>query len=427
MNLKRIKGTLTQFNQIGYSENGMNRLAYTVDELRAKKLFMSICEKEGMTVRVDDCGNIIARREGTNPALPPVAMGSHLDTVIDGGQYDGTVGVVAGIEVIRCLNDRNLQTKHPIEVICFTAEESSRFGVATIGSKAMAGKLFKEKIGSLKDRNDITFQEAFKRAGFDFDMIENASKNPGDFNAFFEMHIEQGPVLEKKGKKIGIVTGIAAPTRIKVTLEGKASHSGTTPMDLRRDAFLGAAELGLIVERAAKSEADKGTVATVGDCTIRPGAMNVVPGRAEVKIDIRGIDGDSKQRVWVNIMEGLDDIEHRRHLMTRTEIMMDDQPVPLKKEVISSLLDTCRKLGLSCIQMPSGAGHDAMNMASLCPTGLIFIPCRDGLSHHKDEFAALEDIGVGILLLEEEVLKWATLDHGRMDQAAMGEKSHESL
>lgn len=427
MDLHRIERTLKTFNRIGYSKNGMNRLAYTEEELKAKNLFIKICKDEGMKVRMDACGNVIARREGTHSELPPVMIGSHMDTVYDGGQYDGAVGVVVGIELIRNLNDRKIQTKHPIEVICFTAEESSRFGVATIGSKAMAGKLNTEKVADLKDHDGVTLKEAFTQMDLNFKEVESVSRRNENLKAFFEVHIEQGPVLEKEKKKIGIVTGIAAPTRIKVTLEGKASHSGTTPMNLRRDAFLGAAEIGLIVEQAAKSEASHGTVATVGDCTIEPGAMNVVPGKAEMKIDIRGIESASKQRVLAKVMDGLRELEKRRKLVVHSEMLVDDEPVLLEEEVVSSISETCEQSGISNLKMPSGAGHDAMNMAPLCPTGLIFIPCKDGLSHHKDEFASLYDIGVGAYLLEKEVLKWAIPSNHSINEMDMGGVLHESL
>ncbi|MBT2218019.1 M20 family metallo-hydrolase [Virgibacillus dakarensis] len=407
MSIRRIEQTLHQFNKIGYSEDGMNRLAYTKSERKAKELFKELCESENLRVRMDHAGNMIARREGVNPTLPPVLTGSHLDTVINGGKYDGTVGVVAAIELIRRLNEQQIQTNHPIEIISFAAEESSRFGLATIGSKSMAGNFKPRNVENLKDKNGINLEDAFFHAGLNLSQVEEASRKNETIKAFFEVHIEQGPVLEREQLDIGVVTGIAAPTRLKVTVKGKASHSGTTPMDFRNDAFLGASEIGLAVERAAKAEADNGTVATVGDCTIDPGAMNVVPDTAEMKIDIRSVDMASKQKVMKCVNDAIKSVERKRGLLVYSELLTNDEPIILEQHVTSSILQTCEQLGVSYREMPSGAGHDAMNMARICPTGLIFIPCRDGLSHHKDEFSSLDAIGIACDVLEKEVLKWA--------------------
>ncbi|GGP16424.1 Zn-dependent hydrolase [Oceanobacillus neutriphilus] len=413
MSIRRIEQMLNQFNKIGYTENGMNRLAYTENEHKAKELFREMCEKEHLTVRMDYAGNMIARREGINSTLPPVSAGSHLDTVINGGEYDGTVGVVAAIELICRLNEQQIQTSHPIEIICFAAEESSRFGIATMGSKMMAGKLDQNKVKNLKDKNNVSLEDAFSQVGLKVSQVDGAFRESKDIKAFFELHIEQGPVLELEQLNIGVVTGIAAPTRLKITIKGKASHSGTTPMDLRKDAFLGASEIGLAVEKAALAEAKKGTVATVGDCAVTPGAMNVVPEKAEMIIDIRSVDMNSKKKVMEHVKETMKYVERKRGLWIHFELLTNDEPVLLEQHVISSILQTCEQSGISYREMTSGAGHDAMNMAGLCSTGLIFIPCRDGLSHHKDEFASLEAIKIGCDVLEKEVLKWAIPAKGK--------------
>lgn len=406
MNHLRIKNTLKQLNKIGYSEQGMNRLAFTKKEEKVKNLLIHLLEKEDVKVKVDACGNVIARKEGQKPKLPPVVVGSHLDTVFNGGQYDGTVGVVLGLELIRSLKEQNIQHERAIEVISFSGEEASRFGSGTIGSKAIAGKLNKEKMAKLTDNEGIIFQKAVEEAGLDFNNMNRASRKMEKIQAFFEVHIEQGPILEKKRKRIGVVTDIAAPTRLKVSILGKASHSGTTPMNYRKDALLGASEIALAVEKMAKSEAAKGTVATVGECNVFPGAINVVPGQAEIKIDIRGTDMISKQKVFTKLIDCFNVLNSRRQLEIAYEVLSDDKPVELDEKLISSLSETCEQLDIPYLQMISGAGHDAMNMASICPAGLIFIPCRDGLSHHKDEYASIDDIVAGGEVLEKEVLKW---------------------
>lgn len=407
MNVRRLEKTLNEINQFGYSDKGITRLAYTKAERQAVDYLIKHCQQEGMEVRIDSCGNVIARREGQNPNLPVVACGSHLDTVIQGGKYDGTLGVIAALEVIRSLNDKGIVTEHPIELIAFACEESSRFGVSTIGSKAMAGILKKEAIAELKDRDGKPISEAFSECALRFDDIEKSARKKEEFKVFLEMHIEQGPVLERVEKQIGIATAIASPTRFEVKIQGKASHSGTTPMDYRRDAFLGAAEIALVLEKSAKMDADSGTVATVGVCEVKPGAMNVVPDFAEMKIDIRGTSLESKNRVLKKVYASINQIKEKRNLRIVLNELSNESPVELDHEMIQSLTESCEQKGFSYIHMPSGAGHDAMNMARLCPTGLIFVPSKDGLSHHRDEYTAIEQIAIGVSLLETELTKWA--------------------
>lgn len=403
MNRERLQKTLNELNEFGNKGVGINRLAYTDEEQRAKEFLIKLCQKEGMSVKVDSAGNVIARREGENPSLPAVAFGSHIDTVYEGGKFDGAIGVVSALEIIRSLNDRQIKTEHPLEIISFACEESARFGYSTIGSKAMAG-LLNDDYENLKDKNGVYLKEELSKYSF---KLEEAKRSKKEFQVFFEIHIEQGPVLEEQGKKLGIVTGIAGPTRYRLEIQGQASHSGTTPMKYRRDAFLGASEISLALESAALQEEDFGTVATVGVCEVKPGAMNVVPGLVELQIDIRGAAKDSKARVIEKLHRAIEEAERKRSLKISSLKTSDELPVKLADEVINSLKETAERLGYSHLLMPSGAGHDAMNMAQLCPAGMLFIPSRDGLSHNPQEFSSIEDIGIGAELLEEEVLKWA--------------------
>lgn len=408
MDKMRLQKTLEKFNQIGaVSGKGITRLAYSKEHREANRYFIELCKEAGMTVTIDACGNVIARREGAEPGLPAVACGSHLDTVQHGGRYDGTVGVVAGLEVIRSLNERQLITKHPLEIISFACEESARFGVSTVGSKAMTGNWKKAEAVGWKDRNGISFREALEECSLSFDKVESAGRKPGELKAFFELHIEQGPILESKQKEIGIALAISAPTRLEVAVRGKASHSGTTPMQLRQDALLGAAEIISEVERAALSEADQGTVATVGVCEVSPGAMNVVPDLVQLLIDIRGTVIESKQAVVRQLFALFNSIKSRRGLAIESKIISEEMPVLLSEEATASLVDNCRRLNFPYIYMNSGAGHDAMNMAELCPTGLIFVPSTNGLSHHPDEYTSMEHIAKGTQLLEETLIEWA--------------------
>lgn len=408
MNIDRLEASMREINEFGGTpEGGITRLAYTAEHWAATRYFMKQCEQQGMSVRIDACGNVIARRPGLVSNLPAVACGSHLDTVQQGGRFDGTLGVMAGLELVRSLNERGIATRHPIEVISFACEESARFGVSTVGSKAMAGKLNRASLEQLHDKEGVSFEEALSAVGLDVNRIESSRRSGKEFKAFFELHIEQGPVLEESGIDVGIVAGIAAPARLEITIQGRASHSGTTPMTMRKDALIGAAEIILELERAALAESSSGTVATAGVCDVRPGAMNVVPDQVMLQVDVRGTKKSSRQAVIERIYGVMSRLELERGLRSEVRVLSDEEPVLLDNRTADLLAEQCERLGVSHVRMMSGAGHDAMNMAALCPTGMIFVPSKGGLSHHKDEYSATSQIARGAFLLEAAVLKCA--------------------
>ncbi|MCM2983498.1 Zn-dependent hydrolase [Niallia circulans] len=404
---RRYEELLNNMNQYNSGTKGITRVAFTNEEQACSHAFMRLCKNEGLEIRMDYCGNIIARREGKQKNLPPVVIGSHLDTVYQGGKYDGVVGVTAGLEVIKRLNEQKLETEHPIEIISFACEESSRFGVSTVGSKAMAGTLQKEKYRHLKDKDGITFEKALSLCALRFDQLDLASRATERFQAFFELHIEQGPILMNTNKKIGIVTGVAAPVRFIIEVKGAASHSGTTPMNMRKDALLGASELALALEEAAKEEQHNGTVATIGVLSIPMGAMNVVPGTVEMKIDIRSTSTASRNKVLTALLKKMEDVQERRGLTITSQEISKEEPVQLSKELTLQIEKICLEKKLPYQWMQSGAGHDAMNMTSFGPVGLIFIPSLNGISHHPDEHTDLDDILIGIDVLEAAVLQQA--------------------
>jgi hydantoinase/carbamoylase family amidase len=404
---RRYEELLNNMNQYNSGTKGITRVAFTNEEQACSHAFMRLCKNEGLEIRMDYCGNIIARREGKQKDLPPVVIGSHLDTVYQGGKYDGVVGVTAGLEVIKRLNEQNLETEHPIEIISFACEESSRFGVSTVGSKAMAGTLQKEKYRHLKDKDGITFEKALSLCALRFDQLDLASRATERFQAFFELHIEQGPILMNTNKKIGIVTGVAAPVRFIIEVKGAASHSGTTPMNMRKDALLGASELALALEEAAKEEQHNGTVATIGVLSIPMGAMNVVPGTVEMKIDIRSTSTASRNKVLTALLKKMEDVQERRGLTITSQEISKEEPVQLSKELTLQIEKICLEKKLPYQWMQSGAGHDAMNMTAFGPVGLIFIPSLNGISHHPDEHTDLDDILIGIDVLEAAVLQQA--------------------
>ena len=385
---------------------GVTRLAFSPEDLAARRYLAAAMESAALAVKADAFGNMRGRREGKED-LPPVLVGSHLDTVPSGGNYDGVVGVVGALEVMRALQDEGVVTRRPIEMINFSCEESSRFGVGTLGSKAMVGKLLPPDLDRLVDKNGVSLREALAAAGYDPDGLGTVRAAPGSIHAFLELHIEQGPVLEAEGQTIGIVSSIAAPTRFKVRIKGRADHSGTTPMRLRRDALAGASELVLGLERIAACEAGETTVGTVGYAIVKPGAMNVVPGEVELGVDIRDIDRTGKDAAVSRFKALLNAVAARRNLVIDAQLLGDEEPVPLSPRIIACLTELAGASKMAFRVMPSGAGHDAMYMAGITDAGMIFVPSAGGISHNIAEATRLEDIAQGAELLLKAVRRLA--------------------
>ena len=404
---ERIQNDLENLSRFGGLEGGgISRLAFTSADREARDYLRDSLALQGLGTVQDAMGNMRARRHGTRD-LAPVMIGSHLDSVPSGGCYDGAVGIVAALEVIRVLDDLGIETRRPIEVINFSAEESSRFGASTLGSKAMTGHLSQEHLHMYKDKDGVSLYEAMKLFGLNPDGLESVRIQPGDVYAFIEMHIEQGRVLESFGIPLGIVTSIAAPTRIRVFVIGRADHSGATPMDLRADALTAASEIILGVERIASVEAGPHTVGTVGYANAQPGVLNVIPGKVELGIDIRDIDKDSKDLAVRKIISLLEYVGNNRGVKVDYRILADEPPVTLSGKIIGTLEEAAQALGYPYRLMPSGAGHDAMYMAEVAETGMIFVPSREGISHNVAEYTDVEDIARGAELLLEAVLHLA--------------------
>lgn len=379
-------------------ENGITRLALSEEELRARGYVTGLMQEMGMTIRVDGIGNIIGRLPGTDNSAPPVIVGSHLDSVPEGGRYDGVLGIVAGLTAIRRIHAQG-QTKHPLELIIFTAEESSRFGYATMGSKAMAGVADIKAWSKAKDPQGVSFIEALEAAGMQPDEIGEASRVGEPIHAFVELHIEQGPVLEDEGLSIGVVEAIAAPTRLKIKVDGTPGHSGTTPMDCREDALVTAAQIVLAVREVALSRYSEGTVGTVGNLKVHPGVMNVIPGVAEMWVDIRGVRHESIVDTLQELKDEISIIAEAEGTTVSIEVLTSDKPVKLHPTVINAVEAACKDLKISHRRMNSGAGHDAMHMAALAPAGMIFIPCAKGISHNPEESASPADMMTGVDVL----------------------------
>ena len=401
VNQTRVKNLLAGVKDFGLSDKGITRLAYTELDFAAQKWLLEQVKDLNLKITEDAVGNTFLRRPGIDDALPPIAMGSHLDTVIQAGPYDGIVGVVGAIEALYMLRDEKLMA--PVEVIIFKAEESSRFGFATMGSKLMTGSATPEQLSRGTKKDAQSFREALRANGYEPDNYEAAIKKPGCYKCFLEMHIEQGKVLDETGEQIGIVHNIAAPTRFKIIVDGVADHSGATPMGFRKDALVAAAKLILAVQKAAEDEAKNGTVATVGVVDVEPSSINVVPGKATLWVDLRGVNNESIARALNSIQKAMAHVSYSDQVDVSEEMLTADTPVALSEELAAEFDKICAGMGIKYRHMNSGAGHDAMHMVKLAPTSMLFIPCKDGISHNPAEYAKLEDICVGIEVLAKMV------------------------
>lgn len=392
-------------------EQGFTREGYTAEETEAIDVFKAIAEELGLAVTEDAAGNALARWEVVGGGAA-VATGSHLDTVPNGGAFDGGAGVVCGLGAIKMLKEADFEPQRPIEVICFRSEESSRFGVSTIGSKAMSG-LLDLSIGELKDQHGVTLAQAVESQGFVWQDLLNAKRSKEQLNCFVELHIEQGMHILNHQKDYGVVKGVACPVRLAVTFNGKAGHTGTTPMDHRQDALAAAAPFISFVQETALQMNDaygKALVATVSTLTASPNSMNVIPQTVTAGVDIRSVDDGLKRKMTDAIHMEAKRIEETTGVTIDIEVLVDNPSVLLDDGVARRLADAGVSEAYTAHRMDSGAGHDVMNMAQSWPSGLLFIPCKDGLSHHPDEYASAEDLKMGVELLARFLMEATSND-----------------
>ncbi|AWR86824.1 allantoate amidohydrolase [Meiothermus taiwanensis] len=351
------------------------------------RLLTAWMQELGMTVRVDAVGNLIGHYPGQNPEAPALLMGSHVDTVRDAGRYDGLLGVVLALAVVKALGGRRLP--FALEVIAFSEEEGVRFGVPFLGSKAIVGR-FEPELLKLQDAEGQTVEAAIRAFGLEPAQIPQAAYNPAQVRGFVEFHIEQGPVLEALGYPLGLVEGIVGQSRLEVAFRGQAGHAGTTPMHLRRDALAGAAEWMTLVEREAREE--PGLVATVGIITALPGAANVIPGEVRMSLDVRHLEDDTRSRAVANLITRAQQVAQRRGLELGYRTLYEQPAVPCDPDLNALLAQALEAQGYPVHRMVSGAGHDAMIMAALCPATMLFLRSPGGLSHHPDEAVWPQDV-----------------------------------
>lgn len=399
----RVLEILEHLKSFGGSvDKGITRLAYSAEDLAAQKYIMEKMQELGMEVRRDYVGNIFARLPGKNPTLPTIASGSHLDTVKQGGAYDGALGVVAALEAAYAIKEQGLE--HPYEVIIFMAEESTRFGFATIGSKLLAGVGTPETFSSATKKDELSYIEVLKQAGFEPEKYEQVKLDANKYAAFVELHIEQGRVLADSGEAIGVVENIAAPTRMKITVEGVADHSGATPMNFRKDALVSGAKLILAIEEVGKAHSEQGIVTTVGVVDIEPSSINVIPGKVVLWLDLRGVDYEVILEAIEEIHEAVRCVGEADEVKITIDVLTSDKPVRLSKNLADITAGVCQQKNIKYRRMNSGAGHDAMHMAAIMPTTMIFVPSIEGISHNPAEMTSEADIIAGVEVLVETIL-----------------------
>ncbi len=377
---------------------GVTRVVYGEADQRARAYLRARCAEAGLQLREDGLGNLFARWPGAEPALPAVASGSHIDAIPHAGTFDGTVGVVGALEAIRTLARAGFRPRRSLELLLFTAEEPTRFGIGCLGSRALAGDLGPEQLRALRDSAGRSLDELRAAAGFD-GPLEAVRLEPGHYAAFVELHIEQGPILETEGLPIGVVRAIAAPATLRLRLRGQGGHAGAVLMLERQDALLAGAEVALAVEQAALSTGSPNTVATTGVFQIAPGAVNAIPSAATLEIDVRDVAAEPRDHALAAIKEAVESICSRRRVAYELEQLNADPPAACDPTVIEAIVTSCDQLGLARQVMVSRAYHDSLFMARLCPTAMIFIPCRGGVSHRPDEHAELDHICQGVAVL----------------------------
>lgn len=403
VNGDRLWASLEEMAQIGPGVAGGNRrLALTDEDKTGRDRFVAWAREAGCTITVDAVGNIFARRAGSEPDVAPVLAGSHLDTQPTGGRYDGVFGVLSALEVVRTLNDQGVQTRRPVEVVVWTNEEGSRFQPAMAGSAVFSGAMTLETACDARDESGKRFGDELERIGYRGELP--ARKRP--LHAYLEAHIEQGPVLEVEGRQIGIVTGIQGIKWYKLAVHGFNAHAGTTPMEVRRDPLVGAARMVDAIDRVTRA-ARPDAVATVGMFAVSPGSINVINERVDFSVDLRCPDDAAVLGIEAQVREACGEVAEQMGLQLTFEEIWHSPATAFAPPVVEAVERSAVSLGYRARRIVSGAGHDAKHLADICPTAMIFIPCKDGVSHNEAEHIEPEQAEEGANVLLRTVLELA--------------------
>lgn len=396
----RIAREIDKLASFSEAPPGVTRILYSDEDMTARAYLKGLLRETGLQITEDALGNTFARWQGSDNTLPPVATGSHIDAIPHAGKYDGVVGVVGALEAIRALQASGFTPWRSIDLIIFTSEEPTRFGIGCLGSRAMAGALSPADILQLRDEHGLNPDEARQQAGFAGELADVRLES-GAYAAFIELHIEQGPILWRDGYDIGVVTAIAAPATLHVTIHGEGGHAGAVLMAARKDALSAAAEVTLAVEQLARDSGSGDSVATVGILDVFPRAVNSIPSRVFLTVDVRDTELSRRNHIVHALETSIETIISKRQLTCDITLLNADPPAKCSPDIIAAIKAAADQLRLQQLPLVSRAYHDTLFMAQLCPVGMIFIPCRDGVSHRPDEYSAPESVERGVAVLAE--------------------------
>ena len=411
-NIQRIQRDIEALAQFTASPGaGVTRFSFTAEDRQAREYIINQMAASHLKVYEDAAGTIIGRREGSRAAAPVVMIGSHFDSVKNGGPFDGPAGVVAALEIARVLDENRIATEYPLEFIAMIEEEGGRFGAGLFGSRAMAGRIPPDELLNLHDDSGISVARAMHDFGLAPEALLSAVRSPEQLKAFLELHIEQGPILEKTGTDVGLVETVVGIEQWEIEIQGRPDHAGTTPMNMRADALVATADVIKQIHRLA-SQSETGTVATVGKLQVAPGAGNIVPGKATFSVDIRSDNAADILQLGETIKVFLFSLpQEYPGISTRMSSVLSIDPTPLSSPILQLLEEEAGIGGITSRRMRSGAGHDAMVMASLAEVGLVFVPSRDGRSHCPEEWTDYNKLKKGVDLVLQVTLRLAVTDY----------------
>ncbi|MCB1176834.1 MAG: Zn-dependent hydrolase [Leptospiraceae bacterium] len=405
IDFERLKSDIISLSEIGKSpDRGIYRMSFSPADIQAREWLLKRYKDAGLEARIDGAGNIIGKLKGKDESKSWL-IGSHIDTVPAGGHLDGSLGVLCGLEVARSIKDSKIQLNESLEIISFTDEEG-RFG-GLFGSEAFCGELTPDRIHNAIDLSGLSIIEAMKTVGLDAMDALHAKRNPNSISGYLELHIEQGPVLDTMHIPIGIVEEITGLFKWQVVLSGAANHAGTTPMNMRKDAFQGLCEFSLEIPRILEENGSDKSVATIGKVNIFPGSANTVPGRVDFSLDVRDTNEEILEELFVSFRKSLSAIARRRGLMFEFDVLSQVKPAHSDKQILDSIQKSCEAQGIKFHRMPSGAAHDAQIMARMTKIGMIFVPSKNGRSHSPAEWTPWEDIELGANVLLNTILELA--------------------
>ncbi|MBP2239844.1 N-carbamoyl-L-amino-acid hydrolase [Cytobacillus eiseniae] len=408
INKSRLEQRINELSEIGkIGETGVCRLTLSSEDRKAVETVKTWMEEAGLIARIDNFGNLIGRIEGEDPTAPILMLGSHIDSQPYGGRFDGVIGVLGALEVVQTMKEKNILPRMPIEVVAFSDEEGCRFNKGLFGVRGILGEL---EDGELErtDKNGITRREALTSFGCDPTKLKESEYPANTISAFLEMHIEQGPILDANDIPVGIVTGISGPLWLSVELEGFAGHAGSVPMPMRKDALVGAAKIIIALNELASQDPQAPTVGTVGSLNVFPDSRNIIPEKVQFTIDLRDIDIERRHRLEKQLRTKIKEITEEHHLTCKITEDTNSEPRYCSERIMNVMRDESKQIGLNPLELMSGPFHDSLAMSYACEYGMIFVRCKDGISHNPKEFSTFEDISLGTELLYRTTIKMSS-------------------